>query len=983
MLGNSRVLRNTLILVIALSVSATGILLLPNAAHSDSSTAAVSDGQEAVVTASDPLPATSQSERPLIVNSTIVLANGTQIPGNYTPPDLAGPESLAYDSGRGEIFAASPGSRNLSVISDSSNEIVSVAALNMSVEGLVYDSGTSQVFAAGYYCTFFYFGYCLGTAGLVQVVNDTTYRVVANISVDNVPRGMAYDPTQGEVLVPIGGMNQVAVINDSTDTVVANVTVGTQPWAVAFDGATDQAYVANNQSNNISIFAGGTNLPVANVAVGTGPVAVAYDPDVGAVFVANSGSSNVSVIADATDEVTASIPLNGSPTSLAYDPATQEIFVGWSHGSYFGNVSVISGATDRVVANVTLGDPVDGLAYDGGLHELFATDNYYGYVVVISTATDQPVTTVWFTATPDQMAFDFEQNEVFVTDYVTGDVLVVSGSTGRVLDRIAVGDASGEIAYDSGKGEVFVANQFFGNVTVISDTTDRIVTSVSAPNWVTPYALAYDAAKGEVFVGDYDTNNVSVVNDSTDQVVATIPVGSEPFDMTYDSARGEIFVANSNSSNVSIISDSTNRVVATLNLAHGSSPTALVYDPGKGEVFVYDSSTVLGENYLDAVSDLSNRVVARVALPVVTNLGALTYDPAQNAVVFSDSETGWNGLVVVSDKTDRINQWLATVGALAGGTGTGPIGLAYDARTSTVYAANFWQGTLSLVTPSTITFLARGMYPGTTWSITGGSPLNNQSNTTMSSGGASPAGEVSFLAPVGVFDFNVSVWGGEYGVARISGPGVVNQTAIDVTGPETVVITFGYWVTLTFNESSPTVAWPGLPSWASWGVTLTPTHTGGPPAQASFSTAGSSIEFTVPAGAAYHFQVTKPSTYRASPGKGDVTVGEFGTTKLVRFKPVTAVVKFVERGLPTGTLWGVNLTGPESVDLAGSAGAALYFALTNGTYNFSVFDSAGVSAISANGSFVVVAPHAPSNHVVEFGTPPSHETFAVVRPGLS
>jgi YVTN family beta-propeller protein len=909
------------------------------------------------------LPSTAEAavghQSPLIVNSTLILANGTLLPGNVTPnagstpPSAVIPTVLTYDSGTNDIFSAGAGRYNVQVISPATDEVLTSINVTNTSLGLVYDSGTSQVFVSNTYCSWSFYGYCITHASDVLVINDSSRQVAAAIPVDNTPQGMAYDPARGEVFVALGPDGKIAVINDTLDSVVANVSVGTLPCAIAYDSATGDLFVANNGSNNVSVLSTSNNTVIATVPVGTGPQAIAYDSGRGEIFVGNVGSNDTSVISGSNDSILASITLAGQPNGIAYDPARGQIFVTLTNNTYWGNISVISDLSNQVVANVTTWDPMGDIVYDPSESELFALDMYNGTLAVIADEADVVQSTIWFTTFPGFVAYDPAKAELFVTDQNFGGVLVLSASAHQVVRRIYTGDATGGIVYDPGTGQVFVANQYSDSVTVINDSTDQIVGSVSLPNGSSPYAITYDSGRGEIFVADYDGNNVSVIADSSDEVVATVSVGSEPIDIAYDPTNGDVFVANSNSSYVSVISDLTNRVGPSIRLPKDSSPTNVVYDAGKGEVFIYDSDFFASHNFIDVVSGPANRIVSEVPLPSVMNPGSLLYDPADHSVLLSDTSTEWNGIVVVSDQTDRVTQWLPTEGAEVGTTGFGPAGMAFDSRTETVYAANPWEGTLSLVTPSTLTFVARGLSYDTAWSIVGGSPQSNESNTTTAA-----TGEVSFLAPLGLFQFNVSVWGGGYGVVKVSGPGVLNQTALDLTGAATVVITFATIGYLVFNESGATSAWPGLAPGTLWGVTITPALTTGPPAQSETTVAGSEIVFQVPVGATYHFQVSKPAIYQATPSRGTVSLKNwlYNTTKLIKFRLVTAPVLFRATGLPLGTEWQVNVTGPLNVSLRSNT-STIRFLLVNGTYNFTAWNFSEVHPHPLTGSFVVAAPH--------------------------
>ena len=285
------------------------------------------------------------------------------------------PFSLAYDSGKGEVFVANSGSANISVINDSSDRVSASVSVGAAPMAAAYDSGKGEVFVAN------------AGSDNVSVISDSSDRVLKDIGeatgglVTYNPDGLAYDSGKGEVFVTgaWSGPNNVNVINDSTNRVVANVSgiAIVNPNGVVYDSGKGEVFVADNAgetgSGNVSVINDSTNSVVANIGVGlrAGPVAVAYDSAKSEVFVADSESGNVSVISDATNTVVATISLGQHPYGLDYDGAIGAIFV----DNVNGDVSVIDERTNTVVATIPLGIEANpgGVVYDGGKREVFVT----------------------------------------------------------------------------------------------------------------------------------------------------------------------------------------------------------------------------------------------------------------------------------------------------------------------------------------------------------------------------------------------------------------------------------------------------------------------------------------------------------------------------------------------------------------------------------------------------------------------------------
>ena len=123
------------------------------------------------------------------------------------------PHSLAYDpgkSGNGKIFVANGFDGTVSVISDSNNKVVATVTLPKlsQPDAVAYDSGKGAIFVAN-----------PGTnsaPGSVSVISDSTYAIIATVKVGTGPNAMVYDSGEGEVFVVNSVDGTVSVISDSS-----------------------------------------------------------------------------------------------------------------------------------------------------------------------------------------------------------------------------------------------------------------------------------------------------------------------------------------------------------------------------------------------------------------------------------------------------------------------------------------------------------------------------------------------------------------------------------------------------------------------------------------------------------------------------------------------------------------------------------------------------------------------------------------------
>jgi YVTN family beta-propeller protein len=290
--------------------------------------------------------------------------------------------------------------------------------------GVAYDSAKGEVFV-----TNFGAGYFVGGGNNVSVISDANNTVVANVTVGTNPVGVAYDSAKGELFVAISG-STVSVISDANNTVIATVTVGSQPYGVVYDSAKSEVFVVNYRSNTVSVISDTNNSVVATVNVGANPFGIAYDSVMGELFVTNSGSNTVSVISDSNNSVVANVTVGNVPNSAAYDSAKREVFVSNGGQNDVENlpsslVSVISDSNNAVVANVTVGSAPFGEVYDPAKSEMFVANFGANTVSVINdsalpSTTSTPPPTLSSTPSPSSSSLANLTGTVWVPSIQNG-----------------------------------------------------------------------------------------------------------------------------------------------------------------------------------------------------------------------------------------------------------------------------------------------------------------------------------------------------------------------------------------------------------------------------------------------------------------------------------------------------------------------------------------------------------------------------------
>jgi YVTN family beta-propeller protein len=642
------------------------------------------------------------------VTYTLDLCTDILFSANILPGDCSdyGPQGVALDSGKGEIFVTQYYEGDVNIIDAATNSATRTIAVGNEPYAAGYDSARGEIFVANY-----------GSSD-VSVINDSTNTVVATIGTGVEPHSAVYDSAMGEVFVSNFGSANISVISDATNKVVSTIPVGSKPAWLAYDDNLGEMFVTNYGSNNVSVINDGTNTVVANIPVGSNPLGMAYDSGKGEVFVANAnclyapcGPGTVSVIDAVSNSVVATIDTNPSPTDVAYDGDLGEIFV---PNYALGSLSVISDTNNTIVSTMATGTNPSFAVYDTTNGYVYLSNGGQGTISMIATRPAPPLGMPYVVNTidicsnyvysgnylpadcggnsPQGIALDSAKGELFVAQYAAGNVEIISTTSNNVVGTIATGIRPYAAGYDSAKGEVFIANYGSSDVSVINDTTDKIVATIGVG--FEPHSVFYDSARGEIFIGNFGSGNMSVINDTTNGVVATINVGAKPAWMAYDNALSEIFVTNYGSNNVSVINDGTNGVVA--NIPVGSDPLGIAFDSGKGEVFVANANCLYapcGPGTVSVIDAATNSVVATVdtdSSPV-----GLVYDRYLGELLVPNY--GSVDMSIISDATNTVTSTLMV--------GSYPSFTVYDNANNYVYLTNGFQGTVSVISTTILSAL--------------------------------------------------------------------------------------------------------------------------------------------------------------------------------------------------------------------------------------------------------------------------------------
>jgi YVTN family beta-propeller protein len=148
---------------------------------------------------------------------------------------------MVYDSVKGYIIVASDrqGSSNnhFSVISDETNTVVEKINVYGTPYSLAYDSGRGEIYAL--------------TDREILIISDETLSVVATMDVTAC--AITSNSTKGELYITNCNDDSVSIIDRETLSVVATMPVGDYPVGIVYDSVKEELFVINRNSETVSV----------------------------------------------------------------------------------------------------------------------------------------------------------------------------------------------------------------------------------------------------------------------------------------------------------------------------------------------------------------------------------------------------------------------------------------------------------------------------------------------------------------------------------------------------------------------------------------------------------------------------------------------------------------------------------------------------------------------------------------------------------
>jgi YVTN family beta-propeller protein len=283
------------------------------------------------------------------------------------------------------------------------------------------------------------------------------------------------------------GNDTVSVVDTSSNRVVANVSVGSDPSAIAITPNSRYAYETNENSNSVDVIDTTSNKVIATIIVGKDPYGIAITPDGQYVYVANLGLHTsrytASVIEASSNTIKATISLSLAPRNIAITPNGQYAYVTGAYRQDF-DVNVIETKNNTILTKIwTGGGGTSGIA--------ITPDGRYTYVAsrhsvdVIDTTSNKIIDQIRNgISNPNQIAIT--PNGLYA--YVTGgfnaynDVYVIETTSNTVLTRIEIGHPPYRIAISPDGRFAYVTGYPNNNCTlsIINTASNSVIATLNS-----------------------------------------------------------------------------------------------------------------------------------------------------------------------------------------------------------------------------------------------------------------------------------------------------------------------------------------------------------------------------------------------------------------------------------------------------------------------------------------------------------------------
>ena len=633
---------------------------------------------------------------------------------NITATSLSG-DSLIFDSSNGYLYAS--GSRNTTVIDPSNGSIV------------------KELFAGGYIT--------YNQNNNFVYVTNTSYISEINASTNNIAKIVALN--------------------------LGNATPSPSVTSAAFDPVNQNLYIANFPGTVEGGIISGSNITIFNTV----------------------SNKKIGVI----DGIL-------TPYYLLYDQDNKLLYVTSGYGNTVYAVNTTSQSIIGPIGNITF---PSGIGIDPKSDHIFVGSNIYGdlqnVILVINGSTNLPIGTINVGILPISILYDSQDNLIYSVEQENHQISIINPQSNRIIksfDFNAVGWGGGITFLDKSNGFIYLYSSSLFAINTSVDSVKQIL-GVSAGN-----SFQFNPLNKYIYLASIYYNKIYIVSTINNTLVKTINV-TEPVDMTIGSDDNYLYIVGGE--NLTVLNMADNTIYKTIFLGHGMGTTVSVtFDNLSNNLYI----TSYGYNYVEVVNTSTFRFITNITVGFYPY--SLVYDSTDN-LVFVDYlySMSWStgGISIINPRDNQVIKALAIPDATAiyqfklgyyllvqsGNSffivnatvfnlstelkaGNGPVGETYDPLSNSIYVANFWSGSITImnltkIVPVIMSYLVffneSGLPSGTSWSIT----LNGTSESSTSS-------TITFSLPNGTYSYTVSSVSG-YSVSSSSGSISVNGASVSKT----------------------------------------------------------------------------------------------------------------------------------------------------------------------------------------------------------
>jgi YVTN family beta-propeller protein len=234
-----------------------------------------------------------------------------------------GPGALAISPDGKRVYMTDPWGPGIAVVDAGTNQLVSILPLGGA--SLAVSPDGAQLY---------------GTDGdKLNIVNLAAGKVVAKVTVGNLPGRIVVRPDGQRVYVVAGSSGTVTVIDPAADQVVATIKVGSNPRGMAIQPDGQRLFVANSGrvrsssgslTGTVSVIDTAKNQVIVTVNVHGTPDAVAVSPDGRRVYVTHGEASNAMDVINTAPVGLIGAELyipGGNSSAVAVSPDSQRLYV--------------------------------------------------------------------------------------------------------------------------------------------------------------------------------------------------------------------------------------------------------------------------------------------------------------------------------------------------------------------------------------------------------------------------------------------------------------------------------------------------------------------------------------------------------------------------------------------------------------------------------------------------------------------------------